>query len=352
MGKNRTKPGMMPQGNAARRPEPERRLRQADRFARILKLLELLQGYPRCNRPFLARELEITVRTVQRDLEVLRLAGVPWDFDRAEGCYLLPDGWQFPGTGLTGFEALGRVTSAALAGAMGLPDGKARQTHVRRPENPSRRPARELLEDTRRVTAVLGMKLADHGQCGPAIRTIQEALLGGRCLEGTYASPYQSGEKRLVLHPYRLCFVKQAWYLIARPEGSDRPTTYRVARFRAISGTGAPASVPEVFDLRAYFGDAWAVYRGERGYEVEVRFVPEAAALVTETNWHHTQRERRHEDGSLTLEFRVDGLEEIVWWVLGWTGRVEVVQPPELRAMVVERLRSALAMNGIGLPRS
>ena len=161
-------------------------------------------------------------------------------------------------------------------------------------------------------------------------------------------APTSAGEKRLVLHPYRLCLVKQAWYLIARPEGADHPRTYRVARFRSLGALDSAADVPDDFDLRAYFGDAWAVYRGERSYEVEVRFVPEASVLVTETTWHHTQQVRPHEDGSVTLSFRVDGLEEVVWWVLGWTGRAEVVKPPELRAMVVEQLRRGLALNGDG----
>jgi predicted DNA-binding transcriptional regulator YafY len=103
--------------------------------------------------------------------------------------------------------------------------------------------------------------------------------------------------------------------------------------------------VPDEFDLRAYFGDAWSVYRGERSYEVELRFAAEASAVVQETTWHHTQRVVKNHDGSVTLSFRVDGLEEIVWWVLGWSGTVEVVRPLELRAMVIERLKSALAMH-------
>jgi hypothetical protein len=45
-------------------------------------------------------------------------------------------------------------------------------------------------------------------------------------------------------------------------------------------------------------------------------------------------------------------LEEIVWWVLGWSGTVEVVRPPELRGMVPEQLRRALAMNPLPGPSS
>jgi hypothetical protein len=61
---------------------------------------------------------------------------------------------------------------------------------------------------------------------------------------------------------------------------------------------------PGEFDLRAYFGNAWSVYRGDPSYEVELRFSPGAAGLVTETTWHHTQESRRHDDGSVTLNVR------------------------------------------------
>ena len=92
-----------------------------------------------------------------------------------------------------------------------------------------------------------------------------------------------------------------------------------------------PAFLPEDFDLKDYLGNAWGVYRGAQTYDIEIRFSCEAAYLVTETLWHSTQTVQRHKDGTVTLGFRVDGLNEIVHWLLGWSGRVSVVQPPELR---------------------
>jgi predicted DNA-binding transcriptional regulator YafY len=282
---------------------------------------------------------------VHRDLKVLELAGITCDYDRERGAYVLRGDYRFAVTGLTDEELLGQATAAALTAARGLDIGAGAEPTVRKLRATVRERACALLEDARRVTAVLDLKLADHEAHREVIRTIQWALIERRCLEGIYASPHQDGEKRLLLLPYRLCLVKQAWYLIARPEGSIDPLTYRISRFRSLRRLDAIADVPEAFDLRDYFGDAWAVYRGDRKYEVEVRFVPEAAALVMETAWHHTQRVRRHEDGSATLSFRVDGLEEISRWLLGWAGWVEVVRPAALRAMVVAHLRRALVLN-------
>ena len=50
---------------------------------------------------------------------------------------------------------------------------------------------------------------------------------------GQYVSPYQEKPVRLTLHPYRLCFAGQAWYLIARSDGWKVPKTYRIARFQS-----------------------------------------------------------------------------------------------------------------------
>jgi predicted DNA-binding transcriptional regulator YafY len=71
----------------------------------------------------------------------------------------------------------------------------------------------------------------------------------------------------------------------------------------------------------------------------------EAAEIVTETRWHHTQQAKRHKDGSVTITFQVDGLNEIIRWVVGWAGQAKVIKPRELRDMAVERFRKAIRMN-------
>jgi predicted DNA-binding transcriptional regulator YafY len=339
--------GKTPKNDAKKRRDSERRVRQAARFARILRLLELLQSRVRYKAGSLAAELEVSVRTVQRDLEVLELAGIPCQYMAEQGGYVLSGDYRFTVTGLTREELLGQATATALSAATGLDVGEGAGPTTRKLQATGQRGFGQLLEDALRVTAVLDLKLANHEGHRDAIKVIQEALISKQCLEGVYASPYQETEKRLILHPIRLCLIKQAWCVIARSEGSDHVVTYRVQRFTSLRRLDMCSDVPVDFDLRAYFGNAWAVFRGERRHDVEVRFLPEAAPLVTETTWHHTQVSRRNEDGSVSLLFQVDGLEEIVWWVLGWSGVVEVVRPVELRQMVVERLQQALKIHGL-----
>ena len=107
----------------------------------------------------------------------------------------------------------------------------------------------------------------------------------------------------------------------------------------------APARVPGEFDLREYFGNAWAVYRGSQSYDVEIWFAPDAARVVTETVWHHTQKSKPHPGGGVTLMFRVDGLEEIAGWLLSWAGRFKIVKPDALWELVKKRLHQTLEMH-------
>jgi predicted DNA-binding transcriptional regulator YafY len=96
----------------------------------------------------------------------------------------------------------------------------------------------------------------------------------------------------------------------------------------------------EKFDLREYFGYAWSLLREGRLYNVELRFSPKVAEEVAEIQWHETQTVSFEKDGSVILRFRVDGLNEITWWILSYGDQVEVLSPQILRRRIVEIART------------
>jgi predicted DNA-binding transcriptional regulator YafY len=275
----------------------------------------------------------------------LEFAGVPWYFDKQAQCYRVRPDYHFPVLNLTEAGVLGQAVATTLAEAPSLNIGAGARATTEKLAATSRDTAQRILADASQLVAVLDLKLADHARHQEIIRSIQWALLQRKQVIGRYQSPYKTNAVSLRLHPYRLCLVKQAWYLIGRPADRDAPQTYRVTRFSSLRMTDLVADVPADFDLKAYFGNAWGVYRGDTSYQVELAFTHDAAAVVTETTWHHSQQVRRHKDGTVTLTFQVDGLEEILWWVLGWSGRVRVINPPELRELVLKQLQAALRMN-------
>lgn len=328
------------------RPDADRRVRQNARIARVLKVLNLLQGRGRWNSREIAREIGCSERTVYRDLNVLEFAGVPWYFDEDQQCYRLTHAeYRFPALALTDDEVVGQVVATTLARAPGLEIGAGATTTTQKLAAGSAERVQQLMADAAEVVSVLDLKLADHSRHQEIIRTVQLALLRRKQLTGHYESPYEPKRVKLRLHPFRLCLIKSAWYLIARAPDVVQPRTYRIARFETLRMLDDPAIVPQAFNLRDYFGNAWAVFRGGQSYDVAIWFTPESARLVTETLWHHSQAIQHHADGSLTFNFRVDGLEEIANWVLSWTGSAKVLQPKELRTIVRKRLQASLEMN-------
>lgn len=139
--------------------------------------------------------------------------------------------------------------------------------------------------------------------------------------------------------------------MIARPEGETTPRNLRVVRFRGLRLLDRAAEVPAGFDLRAHPGNAWDIFRGEQRYDVEIHFAKDAAVKVTETRWHHTQKVKKHRHGGVTLSFRVDGLDEILRWLLPWTGFAQVIKPSELRERLVAQLEEGLKMKGLKMNR-
>ncbi len=327
------------------RPDRDRRVRQNARIARVLGVLNLIQSRGRWNAQAIADELECSERTVYRDLEVLEFSGVPWFFDKNQQCYRVRPDFQFPILMLSEDEALGQAVATAISKTPGLNVGSGAGPTSRKLAASSSEQVQQVFADVGRLIDVFNLKLADHSKHQEIIKTAQFALFQGKQLTGTYESPYEENPVKLTIHPYRLCLIKQAWYIIGHMEGEKKPKTFRVARFKSLRSLDTSADVPEDFDLRDYFGNAWAVYRGEQSYDVGLRFFSDAAKVVQETTWHHTQKVKSHKDGSVTLSFQVDGLSEILHWILSWSGQARVQQPDELKELYIKTLEDAIQIN-------
>jgi predicted DNA-binding transcriptional regulator YafY len=330
---------------AQKRNDSDRRLRQAGRLADIFRILQRIQSLGRWNAKALAEELECTERTVYRYLKVLEFAGVPFYFDSGTESYKVRADFKFPVLNLTEDEVLGQALSTAISKAPGLNIGSGSAPATRKLAAASSKIVQQVIYDAARLIEVFDLKLADHSKHEEAIRTAQFALLQGKRVTGIYQSPYEPKAVKLVIHPYRICLIKQAWYVIGHMNGETKPKTFRLARFRTLRSLDTAANVPDDFDLRGYFGNAWAVYRGDQSYDIELRFTADSAGIVQETTWHHTQKAKTHKDGTVTISFTVDGLNEIIHWILSWSGQVRVQKPDELKELYIKTLEDAVQMN-------
>lgn len=79
-----------------KRTDAERRLRQCERLGRLLRVLRCISGPGRWDAEALARELEVSPRTIHRDLQTLTMAAVPVFYDRESQAYRVRPGFRFP----------------------------------------------------------------------------------------------------------------------------------------------------------------------------------------------------------------------------------------------------------------
>ena len=123
------------------------------------------------------------------------------------------------------------------------------------------------------------------------------------------------GREEFRFEPYRLMFNQRAWYVIGHHGGRDALRNLKLSRFVECSVTAALCGARD-FSLDDHLGQAWRMIRGDTRYDVVIDFDAEFAETISDTHWHATQDIEHHDDGSITFRCSVDGLDEIVWWVL------------------------------------
>lgn len=106
-----------------------------------------------------------------------------------------------------------------------------------------------------------------------------------------------------------------------------------------------PLGLSLKFDIHEYLGRAWSMEPEGRIYNIKLRFLPETADEVAGVQWHSTQAVNRNDDGSATIQFRVDGLSEITWWILGFGDKVQVLAPAVLKKRIARIAKNVVKNN-------
>jgi predicted DNA-binding transcriptional regulator YafY len=305
------------------------------RASRLLSLVLLLQSRGPWTAAELAAELAVSVRTIHRDVEALRRAGVPVQGERGPaGGYRLPGGYRTRLTGLTPGEA-DALFLAAPAGALGLggllADAQLKLLAALPPA---------LRERADRAAHRFHV---DHGawfgapEPVPHLTAVAAALWDGRRLR------IRARGREREVDPLGLVQKGPAWYLVAATPRGER--TFRVGRLEAAEVLDAPAAPPPPgFDLAKHW-DAWsAAFEASLPLvPVRVRVAPRALPGLRRL----VDTRRRHEipiaagDAAARLELEVwfERIEHAAS-LLSLGADVEVLDPPELRDRIARTARA------------
>lgn len=321
------------------------------RLQRLLRIIERARcgAYPNCSS--LAAELGVTPRTIHRDLDLLRDDWhAPLEFDHTRNGYWLTDpDWEpaikpdEPSWSLSAGEAVALVLSLHAFDALrghGL-EGAFRSLLAKLPDILPEEVSVDMADLARQISYFFGPLRGDAVQVSEFLARLREALEARRVVEMTYYTASRDEETVRLVEPYHLRYHEGVWYLVGWCRWRQAVRTFAVDRIRRLEVRDEtfPPPPPERFSPDTYFGEAWRLQRGAEKVRVLARFEPEQARYLRGRLWHPSQEAHEEPDGALVLSFRVLGIEEIARWLLQFGSRVEVLEPPALRALLAEEAR-------------
>lgn len=311
------------------------------RIYRLLRLISMLQSGRSYTANELAEELEVSRRTVFRDLNMLEMAHIPYYYDDQRKGYRINRHFFLPPVNLTLSEALAMLAvSGRLRPSAHLPLLSNCAAAAVKLENALPTPMRRQIGGILDHLAVSLGKVSDHTGMDETFCELAAAVAERRICRIRYDSFHEAREIETDIHPLRVVFVGRAWYVIAHSALHRQRRTFKLVRIRELTVTDRPFTPPAGNQLDDYFGSAWSLIPEGKLYDVHLHFEPMVAGNVAEVRWHDSQQIDWNEDGSIEFRVRVDGLGEITWWILGYGDQVEVLYPPELRRRVAETVAS------------
>lgn len=294
----------------------------------------------------LAREAEVDVKTIRRDLELLRDTYLaPIAFNRARnGWEYTDETYRLPAVIITEGELVALfLASQALQMAPDSTYASDLQRAILK--------LKEFLPDE---VSIHWQTLDQAQSFRQTITTLQDintfreladAVLHSQQLRIRYWTASRDTETQRVVDPYHLACVDGGWYLIAYCHERKTIRMFAPGRIRELTRTGETFTRPADFQIADFFdGTFKVVSESSRPVQkVRLRFASSAAKYVREKIWHPSQHLKSNPDGSVVLEMSLRSLIEVRRWVLSWGSECEVLEPAELKADI--RREAAAILN-------
>ncbi len=181
-------------------------------------------------------------------------------------------------------------------------------------------------------------------QVGPAFQISASATLQRRKLWMEYHARGSDEITERVVSPQRLTHYRESWYLDAFDEQRRALRSFAIDRITKPTVLQEPATDVSTSELDAHYASAYGIFGGAADKHAVLRFSKNRARWVADERWHPQQEGCRLDDGRYELRIPYRDDRELVMDILRHGPEVEVVEPDELRAQVIEHLRRSLTL--------
>ena len=317
-----------------------------EKFSRVLRLLIRLQSGQSFTVDELAKTLGIVRRTVFRDLKTLKSAGVPCYYDRKTYHHKIDPSFFFPAPDLTKRETLALLLLALKAkDYVYFPFKNSALQAAAKIESNLPPAIRQYCNAVLQNVLIKSEPQVQTASIDKTFEQLQQAILKKRIVSIGYWLSDEHMNIVTDLYPHQLIYDSDIWYVIGRSSRHKAIHAFKLNHIRELKTLNKCFFEEDNFGADDYLGRAWSIKRGGILYNIKLKFSSEIAQDVAEVQWHSTQTADFQNDGSAIIEFRVDGLSEIIFWILGYGDRVEVLAPQILRKKIVGMAHSVVKKN-------
>ncbi len=315
-----------------------------ERMQRIFRVIKE-GGHP--SRITLAKEIEVTTKTIQRDIDFMRdRLHLPIAHNREKNGYEFTSPVEsFPMLELNNAELVAVfVAQKALGQFKGTPF-----------ENPLRSAFEKLTSGLKgkvsvpwlEVDSLISFRNFDVASTDMGVfQTVSEAVQQGRILQFEYKKLNSLVFETRRVEPCHLACVLNQWYCFAFDPKRRAFRAFVLVRMRNPKVTPEEITDPKPFSIDAYLKGSLGVFNAKGNNTIRIKFDAFAAQLVRERSWHPSQKMQDTEDGGLELQLRLSSLEEVEPWVLSWGKHARVLANEELRKRIYEAARFQVNFNG------
>lgn len=317
-------------------------------MARMLRIHRAIDNGEFPNARSLAAELEVSRKTIRRDIEYMRSQlGLPLEYDAGEFGYYYTEGVvSFPNLQITEGEILALfVAHQALTPYRNTPF-----------EQPLRTAFAKLCAamgdtvtvDPAELLNALSFRSTGVGEVDPRLfKQVQSAVFDQVAVRFTYRKLGESAAVPRHVHPYHVACINQQWYLFAWDVDREDMRTFVIGRIGEFRGRGEPFERPDDFTVTDHLRQTFGAFRGTGDHRIRLRFDRFAARLIRERRWHDSQVVAEMPDETCELTLQLDGLEEVTTWILGWGEHCEILEPEELKARVRDSVAAMQQVHGV-----
>jgi predicted DNA-binding transcriptional regulator YafY len=306
---------------------------RGDQLARQWKLVHLLAGHLGRTLTQLAGELGVAKRTVQRDIEVLSVAGFPVTSETRNGTVF----WHF----MEGFHAetpiaLTLTEQMALYFSKGLfkplqgtPIYESLELAIQKIGSQLPAQSFRFLRGLDQGIAVSSFGWKDYSHSKEVIDALTRAVFNKFTVRILHRSPQRERAIEREVDPYRIWYANNGLYLVGHDHKENELRTFAVERIQSAKLTNRRFEIPPDFNFDEFQKTAFNVIWGEP-QEVKIRFSPSQAPYIRERTWHPSQRIETESDGGIVLTLCVADLDEVKRWLIGFGAEAEVLEPQAL----------------------